>query len=187
MRKSYLKKKIDDFKFKALLCLKAREAGFSAYDLYLENPSNRKDHTIYLKTGGKVRNKESYSNYLESIKEISPNSIIKCDRTFNSIDPRFFLSELDQKLKDCISISKEVQLTFRRISKNPRISGVLLRMKGKVNSLRTRTKIFKEGKINYTGNYLVNHRRIARLNHSIKRGVVGFKLILFYPSPFEEL
>ena len=187
MRQRYLRRKVEDLKFKALLLLKAKEAGFPAYDLYLENPEERSNHVIYLKLGARVLDREVYSRYLTLIKDISPESTIKADRTFNSIDPSFFLSELAEKLKTTPSISKEVSSLFRKISRNPLISGVLLRMKGKVNSLRTRTKIFKQGKIAYTGNYLINHRKISRINYATKRGVVGFKLILFYPEPFEEL
>ena len=187
MKKGYIKKKIDDLKYKALLGIKAKEAGFSSYDLYLEDPSRRGNQTIYLKVGSRVKDRSIYTKYTELLRDIAPGSSIKVDRTPTSIDPRFFLAELDQKLKESPSISREVQFMVKKITRNPLISGILLRMKGKVNSLRTKTKIFKEGKISYTGNYLATHRRIAKINHSTNRGVVGFKLTLFYPEPFEEL
>ena len=184
-RSSYLSKAIQDLRYKNQIRQLLKKEGFPCYQLYIQDLGARKNFTVYVKTFGRVASKTSFENFFLKAKQLCPGVTLKLDYTRSSKDPRFLLGELDLRLKKAVSITKEVQYFFRRLCRSEELRGIWFRVKGKTNSLRTKTKLFKFGKINYTGNYLKDYKRAATINHATKRGTVGLKLVLYYKEPFQ--
>ena len=180
-----IKKRIQKAKRKAGFVLKAEEAGLPLYDLY-EEQNSKKENLIFLKCVGGIAKKENYNKYLALLGEDEVYKV-SSDRIRYSLDPFYFLKQLSFKLETNPSVNKQAAFVFRNICRIPEVVGAYLKIKGKTNSLRTKTKIFNFGRVSYTGNYTKDYQRKATFNHSTKRGVIGLTLKLCYKNKYQEL
>lgn len=184
---SYLRNKIEQLKTKAKINKIALDSGFSSYDLYVEDISKKEDMKLYLKVASINNLKDSYERFFKKMEDMKITCSLKVDRTPFSLHPGFILQEIISKLQKDSSFLRNIGTYFKKKVSNKEIRGAILRVKGKVNTLRTKTKIYKEGKINYTGSYLKDYLLISQINHSTSKGVIGLKLKIYYNQKVEKL
>jgi hypothetical protein len=175
-RLSFLKRKIYEKKNKIYLLKKAEENKLNCFDLYMEQTGDCLE--LFFKSYDRV-DRSKYSGFLDSIKDRFPNVNLKIDKTSSSIDPTYLLKNTFTKIKEPSMLTRQVVFLTRKLSKMEEVEGYYLSIKGKISSIRKQKRIYKEGRISYTGNYLKDKLRESTCCFSTKKGVIGFKLKIF--------